>query len=659
MDTAVPEFGKTCPKCGFAWERPGLAICPRCVLSTQFEGGEEDGACLPGESGFEGERAHLVPGYVIGEVLGRGGCGTVYKATQTVLDRPVAIKFLRQDRAVSRQGLERLQGESVSLAQLQHPHLLSVIDSGEIGGESYIVMEYASGGDLRGMMRDGPLPHEKVVSVIKEAASALSQAHSEGFVHRDIKPENLLLDRDGRVRVADFGLAASSEGSAHLGLAESFVGTPGYMAPEQRGKADAEQVDKRADIYSLGCLAYEMLTGGLPSNDPSPPSAMSGIPKAVDAPVFKAMAASPGERYETADVFAIALEDALLSRTAGPQILWAVGTGLLALVLVVVWGVAKPMRMGEPSLPLEMVSVPPKLYWSETEIAEQRDRLMQQLKAAPKPTGVSVNEIVECYDRGLDDTSASRGELVWGKEGAVRLVQRYLQSKRAEGEEAWFDREVDYLYEGVVSRERVRETLTNYQSIWPQRWQYLQESPKVTETPEGLIEVRVRYVHLALNARRLRKWTLQRCYGIKKGSNGKPVISAFLNDEVRERTPLTKAERHFLLMHFCENYYKAGCAHTDLDQINFLSDPTYYIDADRSLTEISQSFEHYYLIRPNRKLALLIMPEVERLSEDLYLAACRFEASRGEGKGSAEVTDIIQILFTDDEPHMVYVKPIN
>lgn len=201
--------------------------------------------------------------------------------------------------------------------------------------------------------------------------------------------------------------------------------------------------------------------------------------------------------------------------------------------------------------------------------------------------------------------------------------------------------------------------LTNDQSIWPQRWQYLQESPKVTETPEGLIEVRVRYVHLALNARRLRKWTLQRCYGIKKGSNGKPVISAFLNDEVRERTPLTKAERHFLLMHFCENYYKAGCAHTDLDQINFLSDPTYYIDADRSLTEISQSFEHYYLIRPNRKLALLIMPEVERLSEDLYLAACRFEASRGEGKGSAEVTDIIQILFTDDEPHMVYVKPIN
>ena len=327
----------------------------------------------------------------------------MYKATQTALDRPVAIKFLRQDRAVSRERLERLRGESVSLARLQHPHILSVIDSGEIAGESYIVIEYAPGGDLRGMMREGPLAHEKVVGVIKEAASALSQAHAEGFAHRDIKPENILLDRDGRVRVADFGLAASSEESAQLSQAGAPLGTPGYMAPEQRDQADAEKIDQRADIYSLGCLAHEMLCGKLPTDEARRTLSEFGVPKSAEAVILKAMEESPLKRFEPADAIVCALEEALLSRTLGMYFLWSAAAGLIVIVLVIVWGAAKPM--GESPLPLGVVSGPPQPYWSEDDRAEQRDRLMQRLEGVPEPVGVSVNEIVARYDRGLDVVS--------------------------------------------------------------------------------------------------------------------------------------------------------------------------------------------------------------------------------------------------------------
>lgn len=240
----------------------------------------------------------------------------------------------------------------------------------------------------------------------------------------------------------------------------------------------------------------------------------------------------------------------------------------------------------------------------------------------------------------------------------MQLVQRFLQSPKAEGEESWFDGTVDYLQEGAVPRERVQEVLKNVQSIWPEHWQYLQESPIAKRTEEGLIEVRVCYVRLALDARCLRKWNSRQCYGIKEGLDGAPVISV-CHDEERKILPLTEVERHFLLMHFCENYYLAGCANNEMSQLNFLRDPTFYIDADKSVTEISQSFEHYHLIRPNRKLVLLAMPEVERLNEDLYLVACRFAASRGEGEEAVKKTDIILILFKDDEPHLIYVKPIN
>ncbi|MDB4491499.1 hypothetical protein N9260_00590 [bacterium] len=331
--------------------------------------------------------------------------------------------------------------------------------------------------------------------------------------------------------------------------------------------------------------------------------------------------------------------------------MWAAAAGLLVLVLVIVWVAAKPM--GESPPPLGVVSGPPQPYWSEVDIAEQRDRLMQRLEEVPEPVGVSVNEIVARYDRGLDVVfSESKGKLSWGEEGAVPLVQRFLQSPKAEGEASWFDETVDYLQEGAVPRERVQEVLKNVQSIWPERWQYLQEPPTAKRTEEGLIEVRVCYVHLALNARRLRKWTLRQCYGVKEGPDGAPVISG-CHDEEKDILLLTEAERHFLLMHFCEKYYLAGCANNEMSQLHFLSDPTFYIDADKSLTEISQSFEHYHLIRPNRELVLLAMPEVERLNEDLYLVACRFSASRGEEEVPAKVTDIIQILFVDDEPHLV------
>jgi len=268
-----------------------------------------------------------------------------------------------------------------------------------------------------------------------------------------------------------------------------------------------------------------------------------------------------------------------------------------------------------------------------------------------------VADIVKAYDRGFDDLTAAEGELLWSEEGALRLVHRHLQTEKPQDGEVWFDDEVDYLYEGVVARERIREAAENYRSIWPQCWQFLQEPPKVTSTAEGAFEVRVNYVHLALDTRRLRKWQWERCYHIREADGGNPIITTFLNEEVRKTLPLTDAERRFLLGHFCQNYYDAGCATSDVSQLVFLYDPTYYIDEDHTLNEISQSLEHYHSIRPKRQLSLKAMSDIECLEEDLYLIVCLFEAKRDVGYDPVVITDIMQVRFFDDEPHVVYVKP--
>ena len=261
--------------------------------------------------------------YRIERELGRGGMATVYLAHDLRHDRPVALKVLSPDLAAVL-GSERFQREIRVAARLQHAHILAVHDSGEAGGRLWFTMPYVDGESLRDRLRrERQLTLDEAVRIGRQAASALDYAHRHGVVHRDIKPENILLTAEGDVLVADFGVARALQGEdealTQTGLA---VGTPMYMSPEQ-GSGDRE-VDGRSDLYSLGCVVYEMLAAEPPHTGPSPQAILArritepvrplrvvrdGVPPAVEAAVMRALARVPADRFATAAEFGRALED--------------------------------------------------------------------------------------------------------------------------------------------------------------------------------------------------------------------------------------------------------------------------------------------------------------------------------------------------------------
>lgn len=212
-----------------------------------------------------------VPGYELIESLGRGGMGEVFRARQISLDREVAVKVLRAELSASGWLPERFEREARTMASLRHPHLVTVHDCVRLGdGQLAIVMEYVCGGTLREKLKVSPqgLPLELAIRWIREIAEGLHAAHGAGIIHRDVKPENVLIDHIGHARVSDFGMAFSAgTDSTRYTQTGTALGTVGYMAPEQlRG----QEVDVRSDIFSLGVMCYEMLTGHLPQGSFSP-----------------------------------------------------------------------------------------------------------------------------------------------------------------------------------------------------------------------------------------------------------------------------------------------------------------------------------------------------------------------------------------------------
>jgi YVTN family beta-propeller protein len=200
-------------------------------------------------------------GYRLEAQIGRGGMGVVYRAHDLALDRNVALKILSPELAEDEHFRERFLTESRLAASIDHPNIIPVYDAGEVAGELYIAMRYVDGSDLKKLLAEGPLPAERAVAVVSQVAGALDAAHERGLVHRDVKPSNVLLDERGHVYLADFGLSRRlGEPGAAMGAAQS-LGTIDYVAPEQiRG----ENVDGRADLYSLGCLLFECATGNPP-----------------------------------------------------------------------------------------------------------------------------------------------------------------------------------------------------------------------------------------------------------------------------------------------------------------------------------------------------------------------------------------------------------
>jgi|GEM_PF-151372 len=273
----------------------------------------------------EAVREALADRYAIGRELGRGGMGVVYLARDLRHDRPVALKIFLPELPI-RSGAERFQREIRFAARLQHPHILTVLDSGTVEGpegraeQFWYTMPFVEGESLRERLRrQGRLPREDALRIATEAARALDYAHQQGVIHRDIKPENILLTRDGTTLVADFGIARAVGANDSLTQSGVAIGTPVYMSPEQ---TDDAEVDATSDLYSLAVVLYEMLAGEPPFTgrsvhaivakrltNPAPSVGLlrADVPPGVDAAIRKAMALVPGDRFDTVAQFAEAL----------------------------------------------------------------------------------------------------------------------------------------------------------------------------------------------------------------------------------------------------------------------------------------------------------------------------------------------------------------
>jgi len=338
-----------CPQCG--GEIPAgspAGLCPKCLVLAGLESRPADDAKLaPTEpspqaasSGFVPptieELAARFPQLEILELLGRGGMGAVYKARQPGLDRLVAVKILPPEVSADPAFAERFTREARALARLSHPNIVAVYDFGRTsaplspagkgaggegaGGEGlfYFVMEYVDGVNLRQAIRSGGMSPKEALAIVPQICDALQFAHDEGIVHRDIKPENVLVDKKGRVKIADFGLAkllGQAPGDVSLTGTQQVMGTLRYMAPEQM--VGTKAVDHRADIYSLGVVFYELLTGEVPVGRFAPPSKKVRIDVRLDEVVLRALEEKPEQRYQHASEVKTRVEE--ISSTAAPR----------------------------------------------------------------------------------------------------------------------------------------------------------------------------------------------------------------------------------------------------------------------------------------------------------------------------------------------------
>ncbi len=281
-------------------------LCPACLLRRRSDDGEQSGPL----TAIDLAKVRVVfPQLAVESRLGAGGMGEVFRARQAKLDRPVALKILSPALAARPTFPERYLREARALARLSHPNIVTVYDFGEADGLYFLLMELVDGLSLREAMRRGDLSVERAVALGLQICEGLQFAHERGVVHRDIKPENILLTQEGHVKIADFGLAkltSDREADPTLTRVSQVMGTPQYMAPEQL--TSSREVDHRADLYSLGVVLYEMLTGELPVGRFEPPSVHSPGSRALDDVVHRALERDPNRRFGSARELADALK---------------------------------------------------------------------------------------------------------------------------------------------------------------------------------------------------------------------------------------------------------------------------------------------------------------------------------------------------------------
>jgi serine/threonine-protein kinase len=275
----------------------------------------------------------LADRFELEELVGTGGMSSVYRAHDRLLDRKVALKVLHEQYSEDDDYVERFRREARAVASLSHPNIVGVIDRGEHADRQFIVFEYVDGDNLKRMIeRRGPAPVETALELGVQMARALSFAHQNGLVHRDVKPQNVLLNGDGHAKVTDFGIARSLDMQRGMTQTGTVLGTSDYIAPEQ---AQGQHVDDHTDVYSLGVVLFELLTGHVPFsgenfvavamrhiNEPPPPirTERPDVPPRVEAAVQRAMAKEPGDRFPTMAAFCEEL-DGCLAEVQGTQVL--------------------------------------------------------------------------------------------------------------------------------------------------------------------------------------------------------------------------------------------------------------------------------------------------------------------------------------------------
>ena len=313
----------SCPKC----ETPIPAgapqgLCPKCVLLGVMS--ETQSVAPPSKNMPQptvAEVAAHFPELEVLEVIGVGGMGAVFKARQPKLDRWVALKILSSELAGDPAFAERFDREARVLARLSHPNIVTVFDTGMAGPLAYLMMEYVDGVNLRQAMKAGRFTPLEALSLVQDVCGALKFAHENGILHRDIKPENILIDSRGQVKIADFGIAkliGENDREVVTLTQRGFVlGSPHYMAPEQLESPG--DVDQRADIYSLGVVLYELLTGELPLGRFAPPSKKSAVDARIDEIVMRTLERERELRFQTVEEVKTQMQAASEAGTRPPE----------------------------------------------------------------------------------------------------------------------------------------------------------------------------------------------------------------------------------------------------------------------------------------------------------------------------------------------------
>jgi serine/threonine-protein kinase len=403
-----------------------------------------------------------VEGYEVFGELGRGGMGVVYRARQIRLNRPCVLKMILAGVHADAESVARFLAEAEAVARLQHPHIVQIHHIGEADGLPYFELEYVEGGSLDRRLDGTPWPARRAAELVEALARGVAEAHRRGIIHRDLKPGNVLLAADGTPKITDFGLAKALDSDSGLTRTDSIMGSPGYMAPEQAA-GRAKQVGPLVDVYSLGAILYELLTGGAPFRgttaleiieqvrhaEPVPPSRLvPGLPRDIETIALKCLQKEPGKRYDSAAAMADDLRwflrgESILARPVGPiergwrwcrrnpvvAGLTAALTAILVLAtaasLVGYWGMSRLAR-GEHAARLTAVREMQAAEYAREQEAAQRQRAeanFQRARAAVDGylTKVSENQLLK-----IPGLQPLRGDLL---ESALRFYEDFLEER--------------------------------------------------------------------------------------------------------------------------------------------------------------------------------------------------------------------------------------